>query len=472
MDTKKLRQKILDLAIHGKLVPQDPNDEPASVLLERISNEKKRLIKEGKIKRSKQTASLDLSSDDVPFELPEGWCWCLLPQISEHFLGKTLNKSTDVGENTQYLCSINIYWNDIALDNIKTAKFTKEERNKYLIQKGDILVCEGGDVGRSAIWNINTPMCFQNALHRIRLYDNIYSQYILFCIRYFKNIGLIDYRCKGVTIKHFTQSIIDSIPFPLPPLAEQQRIVSAVEQWMSVIDVLENNEEDLRQSIDKAKSKILDLAIRGKLVPQDSNDEPASELLKRLGISPDNCPCEDLPFELPNSWCWCRLGAIGKWQAGGTPSRMHKEYYGGNIPWLKTGDLNDDYITEIPEFITEDGVNNSSAKINPKGSVLIAMYGATIGKLGILTYPATTNQACCACVEYKGLLEKYLFYFLKYNKHNFIQQGGGGAQPNISKEIIVKTFIPLPPLAEQHRIVAKIEQLYSQLDEIESSLQS
>ena len=174
-----------------------------------------------------------------------------------------------------------------------------------------------------------------------------------------------------------------------------------------------------------------------------------------------------MPFEAPEGWVWTTLGEVGTWQSGGTPSRSNKTYYGGNIPWLKTGDLNDGLISYIPESITEEAVANSSAKINPTGSVLIAMYGATIGKLGILTFPATTNQACCACIEFNAIIQLYLFYFLLSQRNEFIAKGGGGAQPNISKEIIVNTFIPLPPLSEQQRIVMEIEKWFALIDQIE-----
>lgn len=176
---------------------------------------------------------------------------------------------------------------------------------------------------------------------------------------------------------------------------------------------------------------------------------------------------ENVPFEVPEGWVWTTLSEVGTWQSGGTPSRSNKSYYGGNIPWLKTGDLNDGLISDIPESITEEAIANSSAKINPTGSVLIAMYGATIGKLGILTFPATTNQACCACIEYEAVAQMYLFYFLLSQRTAFIEKGGGGAQPNISKEIIVNTYIPLPPLSEQHRIVAEIKKWFTLIDQIE-----
>ncbi|WP_418944357.1 restriction endonuclease subunit S [Phocaeicola plebeius] len=238
----------------------------------------------------------------------------------------------------------------------------------------------------------------------------------------------------------------------------------------------------------KLRQKILDLAIRGKLVPQDPNDEPASVLLERIKAekerlikegkikrskkttkTSDTPHYENVPFEIPGNWVWTTLGNIGIWQSGGTPSRSNKSYYGGNIPWLKTGDLNDGLITNIPESITEEAVANSSAKINPTGSVLMAMYGATIGKLGILTFPATTNQACCACIEYYAITQYYLFYFLLSHRDIFIAKGGGGAQPNISKEIIVNTAIPLPPLPEQERIIIEIERWFAFIDEIEQS---
>ena len=238
------------------------------------------------------------------------------------------------------------------------------------------------------------------------------------------------------------------------------------------------------------RQKILDLAIHGKLVPQDPNDEPASVLLERIRAEKERlikegkikkpkkskaaCDKPHYPFELPKGWVWTTLGEIGSWQSGATPSRMNKDYYGGNIPWLKTGDLNDGTITYIPEYITQRALEETSVRLNPKGSVLIAMYGATIGKIGILSFPATTNQACCACYEY-SINQMFLFYFLLANRENFIAMGGGGAQPNISKEKIISTSMPLPPLKEQERIVAEIERWLSFVDIVEiekSDLQS
>lgn len=248
---KDLKNSILQEAIEGHLVPQDPSDEPAAVLLQRIREEKARLVKEKKIKKDKNESIIYRNADghwmerfedkkrgevciddEIPFEIPEGWEWCRLINISEHFLGKTLNKSRDKGNPRKYLCSINVYTNGISLDPIKTALFTKDEEEKYALKKGDILVCEGGDVGRSAIWDKDIDMVFQNALHRIRLYGSIIPEYIKDVLDYYKANKTVENVSKGVTIKHFTQNALDSLLFPLPPLSEQHRIVSRVEEIM------------------------------------------------------------------------------------------------------------------------------------------------------------------------------------------------------------------------------------------------
>ena len=186
---------------------------------------------------------------------------------------------------------------------------------------------------------------------------------------------------------------------------------------------------------------------------------------EKVGKNEPVCIAEEVPFDIPDSWEWIRLGNVGDWGSGATPSRTNPTYYNGHIPWLKTGDLTDGYIYEIPEKITELALKETSVRLNLSGSVLIAMYGATIGKLGILTFPATTNQACCACFPYDGIYNKFLFYFLMAQKKSFIKQGEGGAQPNISKEKIVATLMPVPSLAEQERIVAKIEELIPFIEE-------
>ena len=232
------------------------------------------------------------------------------------------------------------------------------------------------------------------------------------------------------------------------------------------------------------KISILQRALQGKLVEQNSSEgygcaeiekmiQHKKRLLKTKEIKREkDLPIisdEDKPYDVPESWAWERVGNVGSWSAGATPSRTNPEYYGGNIPWLKTGDLNDGYVSEVPEYISKLALQKTSVRLNPAGSVLMAMYGATIGKLGILEVPMTTNQACCACIPFDGLYNKYLFYFLMGNRKNFIKMGEGGAQPNISKDKIVNYPIAIPPFAEQQRIVAKIEELLPLIDRYEQA---
>ena len=474
MDTKKLRQKILDLAIHGKLVPQDPNDEPASVLLERIKAEKERLIKEGKIKKSKKSAKTSDTPhyENVPFEVPSSWVWTTLGEISNY--GECNNVSVDSITDDDWVLELE----DLEKDTAKIIQtLSRSKRSikgvRHRFNKGDILYSKLRTYLNKVLVAPQSGYCTTEIMP-FNSYCNVSSYYLNHVLR---SAYFLDYtqQCGyGVKMPRLSTTDACNGMIPLPPLAEQKRIVKEIEHWFSLIDVIESGKEDLQATIKQAKSKILDLAIHGKLVPQDPNDEPASELLKRINskaeITCDNGHYPNIPFDIPRNWIWVELGKIGRWQSGSTPNRLNKAYYGGNIPWLKTGDLNDGYITHIPEYITEKALNETSVKLNPIGSVLIAMYGATIGKIGILTFAATTNQACCACDVFEGIEKEYLFYFLLSHKEEFIKLGGGGAQPNISKEKIVSTYIPLPPNAEQIRIIKTIHQLFDQLDIITESL--
>ena len=436
MNTKALRQKILDLAIHGKLVPQDPNDEPASVLLERIRDEKERLIKEGKIKRPKK-AKTTSDKPHYPYELPKGWVWCKLEDIAYVASGSTPDKSSFVSNGIPYIKMYNLRNQNI--DFKFKPQFIKEDVHNGKLQRsrtevGDLIMnIVGPPLGKLALIPPSLPQAnFNQAAVLIRpyLHKDIINVYLKAYLEEMTEINSISTKGSAGQVNiSLTQS--QNMRIPLPPVSEQHRIIKELKHWLSMVDCIDCNKEILYDTLKHAKSKILDLAIHGKLVPQDPADEPASELLKRINPKAEIISDNGHYQKLPEGWCLTTLGSIGNWQSGATPSRLQKEYYGGIIPWLKTGDLNDGIITNIPEFITEKALAETSVKLNPSGSVLIAMYGATIGKVGILSFPATTNQACCACVDYK-LEQMYLFYFLLANRENFIRMGGGGAQPNIS----------------------------------------
>ena len=246
-----IKSKILDLAIRGKLVPQDPNDEPASVLLERIRAEKEELIKQGKIKRDKKESVIfkgddnsyyRLTSDNkrydvsAPFDLPDCWEWTTFPTVAHVELGKTLDKVKNTGTYYPYLRSVNVQWGYVDLSDVKEMKFEPEEIERYTIKKNDLLICEGGDVGRCCVWNKNESILYQNAIHRVRFYNSINCNFYMYFMMYLEAKGTLKRISNGVTIKHLTNTVLSNIIIPLPPLAEQERIVNAVETLFAQID--------------------------------------------------------------------------------------------------------------------------------------------------------------------------------------------------------------------------------------------
>ena len=399
--------------------------------------------------------------------------WCYITDVTNKITDGTHNSPINTPKGDfKYITAKNIKAHGIELNNISYV--SKNIHNEIYArcnpEKGDILyIKDGATTGVVTLNNLDEQFSLLSSVALIKPNKYISNKYLLYYLQSPLCYDSVRGSMKGVGITRITLKQIEKWELPLPPLSEQERIVCQIENWLSLIDTIEKGKENISIALKQAKSKILDLAIHGKLVPQDPNDEPASELLKRINPKAE-ITCDNPQYgKLPKGWCETLLGNIGHWQSGATPSRLRKDYYNGDIPWLKTGDLNDSVIKSIPETITRKALEETSVKLNPTGSVLIAMYGATIGKIGILALPATTNQACCACVDY--MCDKmFLFYFLLANRKRFIAMGGGGAQPNISKEKITNTHIPLPPLSEQHRIVAKIEELFVQFDKIEASL--
>lgn len=238
--------------------------------------------------------------------------------------------------------------------------------------------------------------------------------------------------------------------------------------------------------VKKLRELILTLAVQGRLVPQNLADEPASVLLERIQEEKECLVTEgkikkqkalppidpeEVPFEVPEGWMWTRMGEIGSWSTGGTPSRRISEYFGGEIRWIKSGDLNDSILYEVDETISKRGLENSNAKLLPIGSVSVALYGATIGKTSILGVEATTNQACANCIPFhKFLYNRYLLYYILEERKNLNRAGQGGAQPNLTNKIIHEWYLPLPPIAEQHRIVERVDALMALCDELEERI--
>lgn len=455
IDTQAIRKKILDLALRGKLTEQRPEDGTAEELFQQIQAQKNTYIANKDTKKA--NVSVPISDDEVPFNKPESWKWVRLGEIVIIKTGKRdANFGSINGKYEFFTC---------AKEPIKC--------NSFSFSGEALLLAGNGDIGNISYY-YGEFEAYQRTYVLQPYLENVYLRYLYYyLLSYWVQYNLA--QMFGATIPFIRLGNVQNYIIALPPIAEQHRIVSKIESIFCILDTIDTLQSQYQDNLAALKSKIIDAGIQGKLTEQLPEDGNAEELyqqiqreklaLEKAGKIKKSKPLppisdEEKPFDIPENWKWVRIGNIGSWSAGSTPARNNPAYYkDGSIPWLKTGDLDDNYISEVPEYITELAMKETSVRLNPVGSVLMAMYGATIGKLGILETPMTTNQACCACIPYTGMYNKYLFYYLLGRRKEFIEKGKGGAQPNISKEIIVNSAIPLPPLAEQKRIVAKLEEL-------------
>ena len=475
MDTKALRQKILDLAIHGKLVPQDPNDEPASVLLERIRAEKERLIKEGKIKKGKKSAKTS-DKPHYPYELPKGWVWCRLDDIAYVASGSTPEKSSFVPKGIPYIKMYNLRNQKIDFE-YKPQYITAEIHNGKLqrsrTEVGDLIMnIVGPPLGKLAIIPPSLPQAnFNQAAVLIRPYlhkDNI-NVYLKAYLEEMSEINSISTKGSAGQVNiSLTQS--QNMRIPLPPLPEIERIIKNLKYWLSFVDNIEENKEKLQDSIRQVKSKVLDLAIHGKLVPQDPNDEPAIELLKRINPKAEIITDNGHYQKLPVGWTICRLKDITKIVTGSTPSKSNRGYYGGIFPFFKPADLDAGrYVYKATECLSEDGKKVS--RVVPKGATAICCIG-TIGKVGYLMYEGATNQQINCAIPSKVVDSVFLFYLCASPLFNdkLNSESSAVTISIVNKSKIEAISVPLPPLAEQKRIVSKIEEIFAQLEAIETAL--
>lgn len=471
MDTKKLRQKILDLAIHGKLVPQDPSDEPASVLLERIKTEKERLIKEGKIKKNKKStkASDTPHYENVPFEIPDNWEWCKLGDIVDFQGGYAYKSNTYVNQSDWQVIRIGNVKNDnLVLDTqpVFVEEVIGRETKKYLLQKDDILFTMTGTKGkRDYFYSVKVPSVQNKLLLNQRVG----------CLRRFSSEVNIDFLCFALKGEYVLDAIFSTetgnvsqgnigsentlnLNIAIPPLAEQRRIVSEIERWFSLIDIIENGKQDLQTSIKQARNKILDLAIHGKLVPQDPNDEPAIELLKR--INPSFTPCDNgHRRKLPQGWAYCQL----KITMGQSPK-------GDSLNNKKGIEFHQGKICFSDKFLLESGIfTNEPTKIAEPNSILLCVR-APVGVVNITKNQICIGRGLCALTPFEGNVDFY-FYLLQTLQDSFDNQSTGTTFKAISGEIIRNENIILPPLAEQQRIVQKIEESFHVLDNIQNALE-
>lgn len=513
---QKLRGLILELAVRGKLVPQDLKDEPADALLKRITSA--RLNHACNVSKRSAKPSRTNIEQALPYDLPAGWAWARLSDLTQVLNGRAYSKDELLDSGTPVLRVGNLftsnqwYYSNLTL-----------EPDKYC-DTGDLIYSWSASFG-PFIWQ-GPKVIYHYHIWKLALFDETNLSKEFFYKFLLEKTAEIKAAGHGVSMIHMTKEKMEKLPVPIPPLAEQHRIVAKVDELMALCDRLESEQKDsaaaheqlvetllgtLTQSTDAAdfeanwkriaehfdtlftteasiealKQTIMQLAVMGKLVPQDPISESAETTIKKMlqerqklekaGVyrkSKALLPVDpqEITYPLPTGWAWARLGQIGDWGAGATPSRSNPKYYGGKVPWFKSGELTADFIEESEEYVTEDALKECSLRQNEEGDVLLAMYGATIGKTSILSKPATTNQAVCACTPYSGMFNRYLLLLLKALKPNFIGQGAGGAQPNISREKIIATVFALPPTAEQHRIVAKVDEILALCDSLKNQL--
>ena len=435
-------------------------------------------------------------ADEVPFDIPESWEWVTLKQIAVTALGKTLDKSKNIGEYRPYLCSINVYWTGIDLSTVKQARFEDSELSKYQLNKGDLLICEGGDVGRSAVWDRDEEMYYQNALHRVRFYGNIEPRFFQLLMESYKGAKILDNYSKGMTIKHLVQNSLNSIYFPLPPLAEQRRIVEKIKQltpYLKKYGSVETTLSNLNLAFpDDLKKSILQYAVQGKLVPQDPADEPASVLLERIRTEKEKlikagkikrdkhesvifrrdnsyyekvdgierCIDDELPLEIPESWEWCRLGTILQKLTDGTHSTP--KYTARGIPFISVKDISSGKISfERTKFISKTEHELLASRCDPhRDDILLTKVGTTgIPVLVDTDRPFSIFVSVAQLRFSTELLDKFfLIYLLKSPlvQTQCRENTKGVGNKNWVMRDIANTLICIPPLAEQKRIQASL----------------
>ena len=512
MNGKQLKNSILQWAIQGKLVPQDPNDEPASVLLERIRKEKERLVKEKKIKKDKNasiifrgednsyyekflaTGEVKCIDEEIPFEIPSSWEWTHIGNIFNHTSGKqqsSSNKSS--GTPQKFITTSNLYWGYFVLDNVKVMNFTEEEIKTSSATKGDLLVCEGGaGYGRSAIWDEDYDICLQNHIHRLRPYINGICEYVYYFIYLLKESNSLV--SVGTAMPGLSANRLKGLILPFPPLSEQKRIVAKLVEILPLVEKygkVQSCLDELNTVVsDKLKKSVLQEAIQGKLVPQIAEEGTAQELLEQIKQKKQKLVKEgklkkskltdsvifkgddnryfekngktekditnEIPFEIPISWAWMRLNNLCDITNGFTPLRTEPKYWNnGTVNWLTIEDLRNQggHIYQTSQKITELAV--SRGRIVRAGSVLLCCT-ASVGQCAMTMIPTTTNQQFNALTikeEYSCIVnDEFLYLFAKTLEPILHELAGKTTFEFISVKKVGNILIPIPPILEQQRI--------------------
>ena len=404
---------------------------------------------------------------DVPFDLPQGWAWARLGEIAEVQLGKMLDKKNITGVLYPYLANVSVRWGAFDLDNLKKMPFSEAEVVKFALKTGDIIMCEGGVPGRCAVWREDTACVkYQKALHRIRVYE-ILPEFVRYYFEAIHETMFFTSRFSGSTIHHLPRETLIQIQIPIPPVDEQKRIVAKIEELFSLADLLGTAADGLENAAKRLDKKILDLAIRGKLVPQDPNDEPASELVKRIAAShksPSKNQSEpiDPPFEIPGSWKWVRLKELGVFCGGHTPSTSNPKLWCGDILWVSSKDMKSKYIDDTQLKVTRLGAEELNV-LKP-GALLMCTRSGILRRVfpvAIAMRELTINQDQRALTLWLPEMIEYVYLALKSLESIILSdyKKSGTTVESIIWNKFVDLPIPLPPLNEQKRIVKRVEEL-------------
>ena len=532
MDTKALRQKILDLAIRGKLVPQDLNDEPASVLLERIREQKQQMVKEGKLKAEDikndsvifkgednlhyekfTDGSVKCIEDEIPFELPKGWAWARLASLIELFItgpfGSALHKSDYVTDGIPLINPINIIDGKvIPVDKMQVSSETVKRLSSFKVATNDIVIARRGDMGRCAVVQLAQEgwLCGTGSFI-LRLPAVLCSEYFAVCLRSPYAVEHMSVNSIGNTMLNLNQTILKSILMPVPPCAEQNRIIKVIFDATHLLAKTAAHSEELAVCVAKAKAKILDLAIRGQLVPQDPNDEPASVLLERIRAEKDDlikqgkikrdkkesiifkgednsyyekvgveirCIDSEIPFEIPDGWMYERLGNICSIARGGSP-RPIENYLTDDengLNWIKIGDTEQGgkYIYSTKEKIRPEGL--SKTRYVCSGDFLLT-NSMSFGRPYILRTNGCIHDGWLVIGGIEiAFHQDYLYYMLSssimYNALSSLAVGS--TVKNLKSDSVKSLLVPIPPLAEQACISRQIENYFATMLPIERSL--
>ena len=480
MDTKKLRQKILDLAIHGKLVPQDPNDEPASVLLERIRKEKEQLIKEGKIKAPKKSKSAGDTSHYPKENLPKGWIITDLDSLCTTINGlwkgvKGPLETIGVIRNANFTKEFTLDYSKIEYIDVESRSFEK----RYL-DDGDIIVEKSGGsdnypVGRSILYNGESrKYSFSNFTMSLRLIDkrSVLPKYLYYVLQQkYRRGDMKQMQTQTTGLHNLLTDIFLSMPIPIPPKEEQKRIIERVDALFTVVSGIDALQGDLAHSVDAAKSSILELAIHGKLVPQNPSDEPAIELLKR--INPDFTPSHNLHYgeSLPNGWTCGLFGELNQHhnKSEDPMASPEKEYELYSVPIYETG---------RPEFLLGKAIGSTKQLVS-KGEVLLCKINPHLNRSWVVSH-YRKELKCIASSEWlvfrsEAVLPEYarLFFMSPAFKDLMLSNvsGVGGSLMRARASAVNNYPIWVPPLNEQERIVQAVRQMNATLESMTSILE-